>query len=105
MASRCLWNKNDAYWRDNYGSWFCRINDICPCPSEDKKNCCLNFITVPFLSNNLIYFDMKQHNLSKEPEMKKSALFLLIAFGLTGCSSNIIKILDFPHTRQSYDYS
>jgi len=37
--------------------------------------------------------------------MKKSALLLIIAFGLSCCSENRIRILDFPNTRQSYDYS
>jgi uncharacterized protein len=37
--------------------------------------------------------------------MKKLALFFLIAYGISGCSENKTKILDFPTTRQSFDYS
>lgn len=37
--------------------------------------------------------------------MKNRVAVLLIVFILSGCSSNIVKLLDFPNTRQSYDYS
>lgn len=37
--------------------------------------------------------------------MKKILLFFFIAYGLSGCYVNKIKLLDFPHTRQSFDYS
>jgi predicted double-glycine peptidase len=37
--------------------------------------------------------------------MKKYVLLFMIAVGLSGCSKNKTKILDFPSTRQSYDYS
>jgi predicted double-glycine peptidase len=37
--------------------------------------------------------------------MKKLALILIIAYGLSGCTVSKRKILDFPNTRQSFDYS
>jgi predicted double-glycine peptidase len=37
--------------------------------------------------------------------MKKSVLLFLILSGLSGCSGNKSKILDFPAIRQSYEYS
>jgi predicted double-glycine peptidase len=37
--------------------------------------------------------------------MKKLTLFLLVAYGLSGCAVHKTKILDFPTTRQSFDYS
>lgn len=37
--------------------------------------------------------------------MKKLALLCLIIFGLSGCKKETAKILDFPVTRQSFDYS
>ncbi len=37
--------------------------------------------------------------------IRKSFLLFLILSGLQGCSLNKSKILDFPTTRQSYDYS
>jgi len=37
--------------------------------------------------------------------MKKLALLLLITYALSGCTVTKRKILDFPETRQSYDYS
>jgi uncharacterized protein len=37
--------------------------------------------------------------------MKKLALLLIISYGLSGCIVSKRKILDFPTTRQSFDYS
>jgi predicted double-glycine peptidase len=37
--------------------------------------------------------------------MKKLALYLLIVAVLSACSDNKSKILEFPNTRQSFDYS
>jgi predicted double-glycine peptidase len=37
--------------------------------------------------------------------MKKLALLLIFAYGLSGCAVSKRKILDFPTTRQSFDYS
>jgi predicted double-glycine peptidase len=37
--------------------------------------------------------------------MKKILAFFFIAYGLSGCYVNKTKLLDFPHTRQSFDYS
>lgn len=37
--------------------------------------------------------------------MKKFILLILVASGLSGCSRDKTKILDFPNPRQSYDYS
>ncbi|MDP4223798.1 MAG: C39 family peptidase [Bacteroidota bacterium] len=37
--------------------------------------------------------------------MKKFALWLLLATLYSGCSEKIIKVFDFPNTRQSFDYS
>ncbi len=37
--------------------------------------------------------------------MKKLVLLLLLTTVLSGCSERIIKVLDFPNTRQSYVYS
>jgi predicted double-glycine peptidase len=37
--------------------------------------------------------------------MKKLALLCLIALVYSGCTKDIIRILDFPNTRQSFDYS
>jgi uncharacterized protein len=37
--------------------------------------------------------------------MKKLALILIIAYGLSGCIVSKRKIPDFPNTRQSFDYS
>jgi predicted double-glycine peptidase len=37
--------------------------------------------------------------------MKKIVAFFFIAYGLSGCYVNKTKLLDFPHTRQSFDYS
>jgi predicted double-glycine peptidase len=37
--------------------------------------------------------------------MKKIIVFLFIVYVLSGCYGNKTKLLDFPNTRQSYDYS
>ncbi len=37
--------------------------------------------------------------------MKKIVILLSIVFGLSGCYINRTVLLDFPHTRQSFDYS
>ena len=37
--------------------------------------------------------------------MKKIVILLLVVFGLSGCAVNKTVLLDFPHTRQSFDYS
>ncbi len=37
--------------------------------------------------------------------MRKIQLFILIACGITGCSEKKVELLDFPNTRQSFEYS
>jgi predicted double-glycine peptidase len=37
--------------------------------------------------------------------MRKIALFLFITLGLSFCSGEKVRLLDFPNTRQSYEYS
>jgi predicted double-glycine peptidase len=37
--------------------------------------------------------------------MKKLIIFIFIVYGLSGCAVNKAKLLDFPNTRQSFEYS
>ena len=37
--------------------------------------------------------------------LNKIVIFILIVYGLSGCSQHKHKLLDFPNTRQSFDYS
>ena len=37
--------------------------------------------------------------------MKKLVIFISIVYGLSGCAVNKTKLLDFPNTRQSFEYS
>ena len=37
--------------------------------------------------------------------LRKTVLIIFIAFGLAGCSGKKVELLDFPNTRQAYEYN